>query len=216
MNDPARSGGRSAPAARRLRAVESMGSVSDALGIVDFGSAIFAVTRGQWSMIDAILHVLDCCTGDCHLSIWTWTVAEYEVEVLTRLRLDSRLSTGRLIIDHGARNRNKGVIAEWQGSFGPHSVRYVVNHAKIATVRDAAGRRFLLRGSMNLNFNPRFEQFDLTEGGEDFEMVAAIEEGLPVLADDCSGDEASAASQVGRAFKAGELAMFQGVKTWAK
>ena len=34
---------------------------------------------------------------------------------------------------------------------------------------------------MNLNFNPRFEQFDLTEGGEDFDLVERLESELPVL-----------------------------------
>ena len=216
MIDPSRAGARGTLARRRAMAVESLGNVSDALGIVDFGSSIFAVTRGQWSMIDAILHVLDCCEGPCALSLWTWTVAEYEVQVLTRLRLDSRLSCGRLVIDHAARQKNAGVVAEWKGTFGPDSVRYVVNHSKIATIADGAGRRFLLRGSMNLNFNPRFEQFDLTEGGEDYELVKRIEDELPVLPDSASGAAVYAASKVGSAFRADELAMFEGVKRWAK
>jgi len=214
--DPARNGARGTVAKRRAMAVESLGNVADALGIVNFGSSIFAVTRGQWSMIDAILHVLDCCEGDCALSLWTWTVAAYEVEVLTRLRLDARLSSGCLVIDHGARQKNAGIVAEWNASFGPASVRYVVNHAKIATIADGKGRRFLLRGSMNLNFNPRFEQFDLTEGGEDYALVKRIEEELPILNDDASGAAVYAASKLGSAFRADELAMFQGVKRWAK
>lgn len=207
---------RGASAARRLRAVESLGCAADAIGIVDFGSSLFAVTRGQWSMIDAVLHVLDCCEGACRLSLWTWTVAEYEVAVLARLRLDSRLAGATLVIDHGARAKNSGIIAEWKQSHGCDSVRYVVNHAKIATIEDSVGRRFLLRGSMNLNFNPRFEQFDLTEGGEDFTLVRRIEDALPILGDDCAGADAYAASQVGRAFRAEELRLFTGIKTWTK
>lgn len=177
--------------------------------------ALFAVTRGQWSMVDAILHVLDQ-VGPASLSLWTWTVAEYEVQTLTRLRLDARLTGGLLVIDGGARQRNADLIAEWKGTFGPASVRYCRNHAKIARIESASGLRLLLRGSMNLNFNPRFEQFDVTEGGEDFALVERIEAELPILSDLASGAEVWKASRVGDAFEPQQLAMFSGMKVWAK
>lgn len=204
------------PASRRKTVRESFASAAECLGPVGAGSSIFAVTRGQWSMIDAVLHVLDCCAGPVDLSLWTWTVAEYEVEVLARLRVDRRVTTGRLVIDHGARNKNAGIIADWQGAYGPSSVRYVVNHAKIATIADASGLRFLLRGSMNLNFNPRFEQFDLTEGGEDYNLVRRIEDELPILAASCSGAEVWEASKVSDAFTPEKLSLFGGFKRWAR
>jgi len=43
---------------------------------------------------------------------------------------------------------------------------------KIALVESASGYRCLLRGSMNLNFNPRFEAIRPNEGGPDFDLVA--------------------------------------------
>lgn len=205
----------SAPAARRKRAVESFGNAAEAIGDITPGMSMFAVTRGQWSMIDAILAILDQ-VGESKVSLWTWTVAEYEVEVLTRLRMDGRITDGRLVIDYGARNRNREIILDWQQNFGPESVRYVVNHAKIATIESASGYRLLARGSMNLNFNPRFEQFDLTEGGEDFELVRRIEDELPVLRINCSGAEAAAASRVGDAFDQQTLSLFPNMKVWAK
>jgi len=177
--------------------------------------SLFAVTRGQWSMIDAILHVLDQ-VGPAQLSLWTWTVAEYEVEVLTRLRKDARVTDGRLVIDAVARAKNAAIIREWKQSFGAESVRYVTNHAKIARVHSESGMRLLLRGSMNLNFNPRFENFDITEGGADYDLVERIEGELPILGDGCSGSDVWAASKVGDAFDPQQLALFQGAKVWAK
>lgn len=200
---------------RKARAAQSYGCAASAIGDIEAGMSLFALTRGQWSMIDAILHVLDQ-VGPSFISVWTWTVAEYEVETLTRLRIDKRLTGGRLVIDGGARGRNAGLIAEWKGTFGPGSVRYVMNHAKLARVESASGMRVLLRGSMNLNFNPRFEQFDLTEGGEDFELVAGVEDELPVLEDDCRGDEIWKASRVSDAFDRQDLALFTGMRVWAK
>lgn len=203
------------PERRRAVARESFGCAASAIGPIVPGMSLFAVTRGQWSMIDAILHVLDE-VGPASIALWTWTVAEYEVQTLTRLRIDKRLTAGRLVIDGGARQRNAGLIREWKGTFGPDSVRYVRNHAKIARIESASGLRLLLRGSMNLNFNPRFEQFDLTEGGEDFELVTSIEAELPAVADDAPGAEVWAASRVGDAFSPEQLTMFSGVKVWAK
>lgn len=203
------------PSARRTKAVESFGCAAMALGDVTAGMSLFAITRGQWSMIDAILHVLDQ-VGPAKLSLWTWTVAEYEVQVLTRLREDRRVTGGRLVIDAGARTKNAGIIAEWKGSFGDDSVRYVTNHSKIARIESESGLKFLLRGSMNLNFNPRFEQFDITEGGPEFDMVEQVENELPILGDKCTGKQVWAASRVGEAFEPEQLALFSGAKVWAK
>lgn len=205
----------SSVAGRRTRAVESFGCAASAIGKVEAGMSLFAVTRGQWSMIDAVLHVLDQ-VGPAKLSLWTWTVAEYEVQVLTRLRQDRRVTGGRLVIDAGARAKNAGIIAEWKSSFGAGSVRYITNHAKIARIETASGLKFLLRGSMNLNFNPRFEQFDITEGGMDFDLVEEIEDDLPLLEDNCTGKQVWAASRVGEAFEPEQLALFNGMKVWAK
>jgi hypothetical protein len=176
--------------------------------------SLFAVTRGQWSMIDAVKAVLDQ-VGTADLSVWTWTIAGYEVECFERLRTDGRIRNGRLVIDHGARGKNAPLLRDWQRTFGAESVRYVVNHAKIATVQTDK-YRLLLRGSMNLNFNPRFEQFDLTEGGADFDLVKRIEDELPYFTDDAPSGEIYKACKVQAAFEAQKLAMFTGVKTWAK
>lgn len=200
---------------RRKIAKESFGCAADCIGTIEKGMAIFAITRGQFSMIDAALACLDQ-VGRSRISLWTWTVAEYEIECLERLRQDRRIAEGRMIIDHGARVKNLGLIRQWKSSFGASSVRYVLNHSKIFTIESESGLKLLLRGSMNLNFNPRFEQFDLTEGGPDFDLVREIEDTLPVLEDDASGAECYKASKVSAAFEVEQLKLFEGIKVWAK
>lgn len=202
----------SAATTRRKRAVESFRSASEAIGNIEPGMALFAITRGQWSMIDALLHCLDC-TGPAQISLWTWTVAEYEVQCIERLLSDRRITGAKLIIDHGARNKNRALLEKWISVFGDQSVRFVVNHSKIATV-ETDSLRLLLRGSMNLNFNPRFEQFDITEGGEDFALVKSIEDELPALPITCSGGDAYKASKVSAAFDQQTLDLFKGIKPW--
>lgn len=206
---------KSAPAARRQRAVQSFKTAAECIGPVSAGLSVFAVTRGQFSMLDAVLHVLDE-VGPAAITLWTWTIADYEIQRFTELALDGRITGGTLVIDHGARNKNADLIAAWKQRFGRESVRYVLNHSKIATVETAGGLRVLLRGSMNLNFNPRFEQLDVTEGGPDFDLVREIEAELPVLPDNAPGAAVYAASKVADAFDAKTLAIFSGVRTWAK
>jgi hypothetical protein len=204
----------SSPAARRKTAKQSFRTATECIGVLEPGASLFAITRGQFSMIDAVLACLDQ-TGPAAVSLWTWTVAEYEVECLEALQNSGRITAGRLVIDYGARNKNAGIIANWKRSYGAESVRYVVNHAKIATIQTDR-YRLLLRGSMNLNMNPRFEQFDLTEGGPDFDLVKEVEDELPVLPDDCTGADAYKASKVADAFNPEQLSLFTGVKVWAK
>ena len=102
------------------------------------------------------------------------------VEAMAGLMARQEITAGRLVIDQSADRRNGTIIEQWRQRFGDEAVRIVKNHAKIARVWNH-DFRLLLRGSMNLNFNPRFEQFDLTEGGEDFDLVERIESELPVL-----------------------------------
>ena len=204
----------SAIATRRKRAVESFKTAADCIGIIEPGAALFAITRGQFSMIDAALACLDQ-SGPADISIWTWTIAKYEIECMERLRLDNRVKSATLIIDGGARNKNAGLIRQWKSTFGESSVRYVVNHSKIVTIKSDKFK-LLLRGSMNLNFNPRFEQFDLTEGGEDYDLVKQIESELPILGDKANGAEIFKASKVAEAFDQEQLDMFAGLKVWAK
>lgn len=202
---------------RRTHAVNSFKTAAECIGTAHKGMSLFAVTRGQFSMIDAVLHVLDC-VGEAELSIWTWAIAEYEVESLERLMLDQRLKKARLVIDFSARKRNADIIASWKRVFGSESVVYVVNHAKIATIETKSGLRFLLRGSMNLNFNPRFEQLDVTEGGPDFDLVREIESELPVMPnpEKTNWNEAAHISGVNDAFAPEQLEIFKTPNVWAK
>jgi hypothetical protein len=165
-------------------------------------------------MIDAVQHAV-AAAAPATISLWTWTVAEYEVQCLESLQHNSGVVAGRLIIDEGARKKNAQIIANWKTSFGPESVRYVRNHAKIATV-EGNGLRICLRGSMNLNHNPRFEQLDVTEGGQDFDLVRQIEDELPILRDDASGKDAYAATKLSKAFDSETIQAFAGLKVWAK
>jgi len=203
------------PESRKIHAKESFKNAAECIGDIYPGKRLFAVTRGQWSMIDAILHCLDQ-VGLARVTVWTWTIAEYEVQVFERLMLDDRITGALLVIDYGARNKNGRILHRWRNRFGDSSVKLTVNHAKIATIETESGIKLLLRGSMNLNFNPRFEQFDMSEGCDGFELVREIENELPVLPERASSTEIYSAAKVGQAFDTQTLDMFRNIKVWAK
>ena len=217
----------SANRARVQRAEEGLGAAEECIGPIVPGLSLFVVTRGQISMIDVVRHVL-ACLGPSRVSIWTWTVAHYEKEVMLDLMRSGAVSAGVLIVDAdirrktdaGSRDGRLGdeeaagvqIVRQWQRAFGADSVRLVKNHAKIATV-EGGGMRVLIRGSMNLNYNPRFEQFDLTEGGPEFDLVKSIEQGLEALEMHAPASEVARVNGVGvHTFEGSEG--FEGVALW--
>ena len=202
------------PNQRALRAAEAFGSAAAAIGPIDPGLRLFLMTRGQFSMLDMVQHIL-AELGPSEISVWTWAIADYEVEAMAALMASTAITGARLIVDRSAEQRSAPTVAAWRARFGAEAVRVCKNHAKVARVWNGS-RRVLLRGSMNLNFNPRFEQADITEGGPDFDLVERIEDELPVLPALCSNAEATTASGLSRAFEQSTLAMFGGLKVWAK
>lgn len=202
----------SAKANRRRKAIESFASARACIGPLEPGMSLFAVTRGQFSMID-VINDLVWKMGSASVSVWTWAIAEYEVEVFTALMDRQEIKAGQLVIDYTGEKRNPGLLQEWRDRFGPGSVKICRTHAKIARVWNDE-YRFLARGSMNLNFNPRFEQFDLTEGGEDFDLIRSLEEELRVLEPGASRAQAEQNSQLERAWTAEQLEMWGPLETW--
>lgn len=196
------------PAARRRRAVETFGAAAEAVGPVARGMAVFGVSRGQFAMIDLIQHCL-AQIGPADVSLWTWVIADYEVDAVNGLLANGAVRAATLILDYSASRRRPAVADSWRDRFGEASVKVVRNHAKIARVWNA-DFQLLLRGSMNLNYNPRFEQFDVTEGGPDFDLVAQIEAEIPALPRAHNHRQVAAATRLGQAFDAATLALFGG------
>jgi hypothetical protein len=199
---------------KRKRAIEAFRSATETIGPIEHGMSLFAVTRGQFSMIDMIHHCLKE-VGSAQLSVWTWTIADYEIEAMESLLKRAEISSATLVIDQSADRRNQVMINRWRDRFGDDRVKVCKNHAKIARVWND-DYRILLRGSMNLNFNPRFEQLDVTEGGIDFDLVARIEAELATLPRKYSNFDAETVTGVNRSFEYATLKMFGGVKPWAK
>ena len=89
---------------RVKRAVESFGNAAEAIGPIEPGMSLFAVTRGQWSMLDAILHAHP--DRPRRHRVWTWTIADYEVEAMVVSWPGRKSPPACFILDASADRRN--------------------------------------------------------------------------------------------------------------
>ena len=147
---------------RQQRATICLDVAAAALADFTRGAHIFGLTKGQFSMIDLVAAVLDR-VGTADVAVWTWCIAEYEVEAVSAFIADGRITRFRMLMDWAGAQRDMPLVGDLQDRFGLDCIRVTKNHAKIVLVSTEDGWRVTLRGSMNLNANPRFEQFDVSD-----------------------------------------------------
>jgi hypothetical protein len=104
---------------RRKRVVESFQSTAATIGPTESGMSLFAITRGQFSMIDAIFYCFKE-TGPAAISVWTWTIADYEVEAMAGTMARREITAGRLVIDAGQHGLGKSTAPVNRGK---HRIR---------------------------------------------------------------------------------------------
>lgn len=124
---------------------------------------VFGITKGQFSMIDIASAVLEK-TGPADVAVWTWCIAEYEVEAIGAFINSGDIRDFRLVMDWAGAQRDMPIVADLQKRFGLDCIRVTKTHAKIVMISNEDWK-VVIRGSMNLNANPRFEQFDASDGG---------------------------------------------------
>ncbi len=200
---------------RIRRAVESFKSAANDIGPITPGMSTFLLTRGQFSMIDIVHHCL-AQIGPAHVSIWTWAIATYEIQCMEALMTNARITGALLVLDASADRRTPALIEAWRKRFGDSSVKICKNHAKVATLTNDRFR-LCVRGSCNLNQNPRFENVDISEGDGAYDLVHSVEASLPVLKRKYSNKDAEAATGVSKAWEQSTLDMFRGkaLKHWS-
>jgi len=160
-------------ALRQSRAGAALGAATAVVAeLGGEGSHVFALTKGQFSMIDAIAACLDR-TGPASISLWTWCVVDYELLRLAEFCRDDRIDDARLVVDRAGALRQRHFLAWWLRTFGSNSLRVTKSHAKVAMVR-AEGWNLVLRGSMNLNENPRMELIDISNSADAMAMVEDV------------------------------------------
>ena len=213
-----RSGPEAIHTRRHRTALAGWTAAAEVIGPITPDLSLFLITRGQISMIDLVRHFVADLTaaarGPLHASVWTWAIADYELDAFEWFFATRALSGATLVIDRGAEIRNGPLLERWRQTFGPESVRVCHNHAKIITVTDGT-LRIAARGSSNLNQNPRLEQLDISVNDGAFELIQAEEQSIPVLPPTATPQQYADATGIG-AYGGEQMRMFAGIRTWAK
>jgi hypothetical protein len=142
----------------RIACVESAG---EALGLLVPGVRMLGFTKGQISMLDLIRAVL-AQTGPAHMVLSTWTAGIRDIENARWLADNGDLLSLRFLTDRSFKTRQPDYCRRLVALFGTECIRVSNTHAKFATLRNERWN-ICIRGSMNLNRNERWENFDLDD-----------------------------------------------------
>lgn len=123
------------------------------------GMELFGLTRGQFSLADLLVAILDK-TGPASLSISTWTAAAADIQRMMELLESGKISSCRWLVDQTFVRRVPALAAQIRKLFGDDAIRVTKTHAKFCTVVND-GWQVAIRSSMNLNQNPRLESFQV-------------------------------------------------------
>lgn len=132
-----------------------------AIGSVSPGCEIFALTNGQFSMIDVLEHVLSF-TGRATIDLATWTAADGDLRRAHAFLLDGKVGRVRVIVDPSFRSRKPEFCALLVELFGSGAIRTTPLHGKFAVIRNADWN-IAIRSSMNLNPNRRIETVEISD-----------------------------------------------------
>jgi len=147
-------------------------SAARAIGELTPGCEIYGFTKGQFSLIDLIEHCL-VCTGPADVFIATWSAAAGDIQRAHKFLKNGRIRNIRFLVDYSFQSRKPEFCNELIATFGEDVLRVTVTHAKYVLIRND-NWNLVIRTSMNLNFNPRFENFEISDDKDFADFQQAI------------------------------------------
>ena len=149
--------------------LSKVASARDTIAGFDRDHDLLGLTYGQFSLLDLIDATLEL-TGPADVVISTWSAGFYDVEEAVRWRDSGRMLSTRFVMDSSDKRRQStpGDVAEL---FGAENVRTFRSHAKFVLISNDSGWRICITTSMNLNLNPRLEQFEMTDDVDRFDFM---------------------------------------------
>ncbi len=158
LNRPKRS------AKRELLDVRRSKTAADAIVALTKENELYGFTKGQFSVLDLIVACLKR-TGPAHFTISTWTAARKEIVEIDGLVKSGAITGARWLVDYAFVRRDRQASHQIRQTFGHDSIRIASTHSKFCMFQNTAWQ-LVLRSSMNLNMNPRFEDFTLANDPE--------------------------------------------------
>ncbi|MBM5813058.1 MAG: hypothetical protein FJ191_14040, partial [Gammaproteobacteria bacterium] len=125
------------------------------LAPIERGMRLSGLTGGQFSLLD-IVQALLSATGPAHVTVSTWTTGIRDAEAARWLLDNGAMLSFQLLTDLSFKQRQPRYCEALLRRFGGDSVKVTRTHAKFALVHNAEWA-LVVRSSMNLNTNTRFE-----------------------------------------------------------
>lgn len=169
-------------AADRQTRLARASTAAEAIGQIGKGTDTYILTFGQFSLIDAVVHILDQ-TGPATVDLSTWTAADADLQRSAELTESAAITRFRLIVDRSFEARQPGYCAHMRRLFGPDCIRAIRSHAKFALIRSPT-HDIVVRTSMNLNNNPRLENIEISEDARFAEFMQTIVDEIFVEVDE--------------------------------
>ena len=136
------------------------------------GVSRFGFSKGHFSLIDIIDELFTLLPGG-HFTLSTWTAARANLGRLQGIIESRPVASFRLLIDSTFQSRQPALLHALRGTYGKDSIRITKNHAKFL-LYSWQDYRLVIRTSMNLNHNPRFENIDLCDNPDLFNFIETL------------------------------------------
>jgi hypothetical protein len=143
--------------------LSKVANARDTIAGFEPGTDIVGLTYGQFSLLDLIEATLEV-TGPADVTISTWSAGFYDVDAAVRFRDNGLLTSCRFLMDSSAK-RGQATPGDVAELFGQDSIRTSRSHAKFVLIGNADWQ-VVITSSMNLNLNPRLEQFEMTDDSD--------------------------------------------------
>ena len=139
-------------------------SAQECIGTLTQDCSIVGVTKGQFSLLD-LIRAVSGQTGPAALTVSTWSTGIRDTQNLEILINRGAFTSVSLCLDRSFSGRQPKYVEEVIRVWGQDNIRMTRNHAKFFLLRNDKWN-ICVRSSMNLNRNPRLEQFDLDDSEE--------------------------------------------------
>ena len=147
-------------------------SAAQALSDWSPGMDCFGFTKGQFSLLELIATIIDKI-GPAHMVLATWTAAHADLDHVHAFLQNPSILSARFLLDFTFQRRQPEIAQKLRNTFGPRNIRVTRNHAKFCMLWND-NHRLSLKTSMNLNTNPRFEDFDICHDPDLFDFLKTI------------------------------------------
>ncbi|HOO50636.1 MAG TPA: hypothetical protein PLK94_05025 [Alphaproteobacteria bacterium] len=147
-------------------------SAKESIGELTRNSRLTGVTKGQFSLLDLIRAIAEQ-TGPAALTVSTWSTGIRDTENLGLLINKGLFTSVSLCLDRSFAGRQPQYLESVVKTWGWDNIRMTRNHAKFFLLRNDSWN-ICCRSSMNLNRNPRLEQYDIDDSLELCEFFQGI------------------------------------------